>query len=431
MSKAKVLMVDDHPANLIALEALLEDFDIELLQASSGEDAIAILKEHSVAVMLLDVQMPGMDGYEVAEFMQREARTRLVPIIFVTAIDHDVKNSLRGYASGAVDFLTKPIIPSVLQSKVRVFLELDQKGRELTLSNQQLAQSLKEVERLKHHNELLLRSIGEGIVSLDRRGNIIFANPAAHTLLGELGSLIGTPLKERLASPAGERSVTALLEQCLQDKPWKETVSANRGGVHFPAQIMATPLKDDQGLIAGVSVAFHDATEYQRRETALRTESERDPLTGLVNRRGLERYLQRRLPYGAHRTAILYIDLNNFKPVNDQLGHRMGDQVLKEVASRFSAQVLNGDVVARIGGDEFCIVLSNDDPTEAAKTVITKLHAALNEPVTCKEQQLHIHISVGFAVGSDGDTVEQLIHIADMAMLEYKNNEEKAATRIA
>ena len=178
-SKPAVLVVDDQSANRIALEALLDDFDIELLQAASGREALDLLAQHDVAVVLLDVQMPGMDGYEVAREMQEQARTRAVPIIFVTAINRDMEHILHGYASGAVDFLTKPIIPEVLQSKVRVFLELDRRGRELSDANGALSRTLQEVERLKHHNELLLKSIGEGIVSLDRRGNIIFANPAA------------------------------------------------------------------------------------------------------------------------------------------------------------------------------------------------------------------------------------------------------------
>jgi diguanylate cyclase (GGDEF)-like protein/PAS domain S-box-containing protein len=425
VSKAKVLVVDDHPANLLALEALLDDFDIELLQASSGEEAITLLSQHTVAVMLLDVQMPGMNGYEVAEAMQRESHTRHVPIIFVTAIDHNVQHVLRGYASGAVDFLTKPIDATVLQSKVRVFLELDLKGRELSAANHLLEQSLREVERLKHHNELLLRSIGEGILSLDRRGNIIFANPAAHTLLGETGSLTGASLIDRLAGPAAERSVADLLDQCLLGNSWKQAVPARRGGVNFPAQIVATPLKDDKGLIAGVSVAFQDATEYQRRESALRAESERDPLTGLANRRGLERHLQRRLPYGANRTALLYIDLNNFKPVNDQYGHRMGDLVLKEAAERFSSVAESSDLVARIGGDEFCIVISSDNPKDSASTVATKLYDAFTAAIFNDDTHIHIGISVGIALGQDNDSVENLMDAADKAMLECKRSEDQ------
>ena len=243
-NKPAVLVVDDQSANRIALEALLDDFDIELLEASSGQQALDLLHDHDVAVVLLDVQMPGMDGYEVARQMQEESRTRAVPIIFVTAINRDIEHALRGYASGAVDFLTKPIIPEMLQSKVRVFLELDRRGRELSDANAALSRTLQEVERLKHHNELLLKSIGEGILSLDRRGNIIFANPAAHTLLGQTAPIIGDALLGHLVGNAAERNLEEMLKACLAGQRWTGTLPARRQNLNFPAELIATPLKD-------------------------------------------------------------------------------------------------------------------------------------------------------------------------------------------
>src|SRR6202042_1099169 len=127
----KVLLVDDTPENLVALEALLRRDGVELLKAASGAEALELLLVHEVSLALLDVQMPEMDGFELAELMRGAERTKHVPIIFVTAGSRDPSRVFKGYESGAVDFLFKPIDPHILRSKVDVFLELAQQRQEL------------------------------------------------------------------------------------------------------------------------------------------------------------------------------------------------------------------------------------------------------------------------------------------------------------
>ena len=126
-----VLIVDDTPENLVALEVVLEDVDCDLVTAGSGNDALAKLLKQEFALVLLDVQMPVMDGFEVAELMRANKRTANVPIIFVTANSRDDRNIKRGYQSGAVDYLFKPIDPMMLRSKVEFFLQLDRQKRRL------------------------------------------------------------------------------------------------------------------------------------------------------------------------------------------------------------------------------------------------------------------------------------------------------------
>lgn len=126
-----VLLVDDTPENLVALEVALEDVDCELDMAGSGNEALARLLRQEYALVLLDVQMPGMDGFEVAELMRANKRTAHVPIIFVTANSRDDRNVRQGYKSGAVDYLFKPVDPTMLRSKVEFFLQLDRQKRRL------------------------------------------------------------------------------------------------------------------------------------------------------------------------------------------------------------------------------------------------------------------------------------------------------------
>ncbi|MFJ8442236.1 response regulator [Kitasatospora griseola] len=131
VQKAKILLVDDRPENLLALEAILSALDQTLVRASSGEEALKALLTDDFAVILLDVQMPGMDGFETAAHIKRRERTRDIPIIFLTAINHGPHHTFRGYAAGAVDYISKPFDPWVLRAKVSVFVDLYQKNTQL------------------------------------------------------------------------------------------------------------------------------------------------------------------------------------------------------------------------------------------------------------------------------------------------------------
>lgn len=169
-----ILIVDDRSENLVALETLLERPDLQLLKADNGNDALKLLLKHDVALVLLDVQMPGMNGFEMAELMRRNRKTQSIPIIFVTA-NGDKRQLFRGYEVGAVDYLAKPIDRDVLLSKVKVFLELDRQ-------KQELEKQLLQIQQLKQQNEQLLHALGDGVIAVDASGDISFVNPAIQQL---------------------------------------------------------------------------------------------------------------------------------------------------------------------------------------------------------------------------------------------------------
>jgi signal transduction histidine kinase len=143
-----VLLVDDRPENLVALEAVLAPLNVTLLQASSGDDALRHLLTTDVSVILLDVQMPDIDGFETAARIKERERTRNTPIIFLTAISSQHEHVLRGYSTGAVDYLAKPIDPDILRAKVSAFVELDAKTRELERQGEALEATTRELERV-------------------------------------------------------------------------------------------------------------------------------------------------------------------------------------------------------------------------------------------------------------------------------------------
>jgi CheY-like chemotaxis protein len=140
--RAKILMVDDRPENLLALEAILGSLDLVLVRAGSGEEALRALLKDEFALILLDAQMPGMDGFEVATRIKRRSRTKDVPIIFLTAVEKDQSSSYRGYASGGADYISKPFDPWILRAKVQVFVDLWTAGRRLAAQAEFLRQQL-------------------------------------------------------------------------------------------------------------------------------------------------------------------------------------------------------------------------------------------------------------------------------------------------
>ena len=153
----KILLVDDRPKNLVALEALLEDLGQTLVKANSGRQALKQLLDHDVAVVLLDVQMPGLDGFQTAEMIRQRDRTKHTPIIFVTGISKDHDQVLRGYSLGAVDYIFKPIDPVILRSKVMVFVELFRSREEIKRQAELLLEAERERERERQKQRELRR----------------------------------------------------------------------------------------------------------------------------------------------------------------------------------------------------------------------------------------------------------------------------------
>ena len=150
----EILIVDDRAENLLALEAILERLGQKIVRAHSGDEALRLLLTHDFAVILLDVQMPGIDGFETARLIKSRERTRYIPIIFLTAISKDEEYIFEGYSVGAVDYMTKPFKPDILRSKVSVFVDLYQKQRQLATQAELLRESEKREIELRHVREI-------------------------------------------------------------------------------------------------------------------------------------------------------------------------------------------------------------------------------------------------------------------------------------
>lgn len=184
----KILVVDDRPENLLAIEGVLERPDLTIITATSGNEALGLVLEHHFALILLDVQMPGMDGFEVAELMRGSEKTRHIPIIFVTAINKEETHVFTGYEKGAVDYLFKPLDPLILRSKVNVFVELFKQRKQLQQSNVQLNRTVAELERVNQQ----IREQQKSIIEEERLKVLLqMAGATAHELNQPLMVLMG------------------------------------------------------------------------------------------------------------------------------------------------------------------------------------------------------------------------------------------------
>jgi len=181
---SKLLIVDDLPENLRALDALIRDEQRLVFQAQSGEEALSLMLEHDFALAILDVQMPGMDGFELAELMRSTSRTRNIPIVFVSAAGRELNYAFKGYETGAVDFLYKPLDPDAVRSKVNVFVTLDQQRREMQ-------RQMEALEAARREQEVLLRELNATQAELQRslRMRDEFMSLVAHELRTPLNTL--------------------------------------------------------------------------------------------------------------------------------------------------------------------------------------------------------------------------------------------------
>jgi diguanylate cyclase (GGDEF)-like protein/PAS domain S-box-containing protein len=424
--RQSILIVDDQPANLVALESVLSALNVDVVSATSGQAALGILLKQPVALVLLDVQMPGMDGFEVATLMRQRSKTRHIPIIFLTAINKDDEHVFKGYESGGVDFIFKPVDPHMLVSKVRIFLELDQRQK-------QLEEAMRRLDQLKTSNEILLRSVGEGIIGVSHEGVITFVNPAVEAILSfAAAELIGQPVYKTVIVSAqqGENASweeSRIFTSCAGGKAYHTDVGVFRaaGNRVIPVEYTSSPMHAPTGKFDGVVIVFKDITERRKIEEKLNYMAQYDALTGLGNRNLFSNALNNAITYSRHNQmpfALLFMDLDRFKQVNDTLGHDAGDILLKEVANRIRLCIRDADILCRIGGDEFTLILTGNSVETAAQRVSEKLINELSRSFEISGQEIYVGGSIGIVYYPEmGNDANELIKNADMAMYQAKH----------
>ncbi len=289
-------------------------------------------------------------------------------------------------------------------------LLIEERTSEIRVKNSELEKVVRELEHLSREKELILNSVGEGIFGLDLEEQITFCNPAAESMLGYArGELIGQDYKILLTA----------------DDNLKDNVKFHKkDGSAFSVEYGRSSIKED-GKVIGEVVTFRDVTKRKQMEEEIRYLAYYDNLTDLPNRVLLEDMLNQEITNAKklkQNLAVLYLDLDRFKLINDSLGHSYGDILLKDVANRLTNSVPPEAIVSRQGGDEFMIILPNLQRNNEVAKLVGKLGVAFAEPFSLKENEVNIKASIGISLyPEDGNTAEILIKNADAAM--YKSKE--------
>jgi two-component system cell cycle response regulator len=442
---ARVLVVDDILANVKLLEARLQAEYFEVLTANSGQQALDVLARERVDVILLDVMMPGMDGFETCRHIKSNHATHHIPVVMVTALDQP-SDKVLGLESGADDFLTKPVDDIALVTRVKNLARLKMLNDEMIMRASTGKQmgipddgSFARALSARSGRVLLVddhpRSAAR-LLEVLSKGNDAFAERDAHTALLKLAESNFDLLVVSLSLQGSDG-----LRLCSQVRSLERTR-------HLPVIILVEP-GDEARLLRGLDMGINDylMRPIDRHEllARVRTQIKRkrhsdflrhrlaesvelsitDALTGLHNRRYMEGHL-RTLVSEAIRTSgklsMLVADIDHFKNVNDTYGHDVGDAVLKEFAVRLKRNTRGVDLACRLGGEEFVIIMPDTDVARAYQ-VGERLRACVaadNFPIS-EDQSVRVTASVGIGtLERPDDTPETIFKRADNALYTAK-----------
>jgi len=448
-----ILLVNDDPGALFALRTVLGDLDTAIVTATSGEQALLRLLKQDFCVILMDVQMAGLDGFETARLVRQRPRSRDTPIVFLTSHRATDLDRTRGLELGASDYVFMPVAPEVLKAKVQAFIDgargpcpappvrgaiaaqalsaaLDREHDDVTsLKGTDGADAALRRHTGSHADEneaerLILEHAGDYVALLDAHGAWRYASPSYRSEFGAGAQPSGQYLD--IVHGADRERVRALLDHPPPGGAhWRLQYRVN-GRSERQFETDANLIRAANGALAQLVLISHDITERKEMEAYVLHQSFHDSLTGLPNRLLLHDRLgqatsQRERLHA--QVAVLFLDLDHFKEINDTLGHAAGDRLLQVVTERLVASVREGDTVARVGGDEFVVMLVELHQLADAALVADKILASVSSSCQIEGSELHVTPSIGLAIfPEDGADTDTLLRNADTAMYHAKRN---------
>ncbi|HRP24255.1 MAG TPA: EAL domain-containing protein [Thauera sp.] len=408
----RILVADDDPTARLLMQATLEKAGFAVTCAQDGEEAVQRFAEHPFDLVMLDADMPRLDGFGACAALRRQAG-EVLPIMMVTGME-DSASVEASYQAGATDFIAKPINWALIGHRVRYLLRTAQAAHALRAANARHAGMLDAIP------DTLLRIQGEDCIVEARAGNTEGGAP--------LDIVSGQSLSAAFSADVGQRLRDAI--RAARETARPQTIDFARPAAdgstrHHEARLVT--IEDDEALCL-----LRDITERKDNEDRIFRLAYIDSLTGLANRQSFIERLERdirRARLSARRIAILFLDLDRFKSVNDTLGHDAGDSLLREAARRLREAVRPSDLVARsevefarLGGDEFTVLLPDIGRTDDALQVAERIRERMLEPFVLDGSTLSLTTSIGIAVfPDDGQDAGTLLKHADTAMYHAKD----------
>jgi diguanylate cyclase (GGDEF)-like protein/PAS domain S-box-containing protein len=418
----RILVADDEPTSRVLMQAALQKSGFEVMLAVDGNDALRQFRARHCDMVMLDVDMPGLNGYQVCAELRKAAGDEL-PIVMVTGMD-DIESIERAYESGATDFMAKPINWSLIGHRVRYLFRAY-----LALIDLRAAHA---------RNAAILNAIPDLMFEMDMDGRYLDCHsPRGDLLAAPAEALLGNTVADVMPAAAAAVCMAALREAHEKGfstgKQFELSVQAGRRWFELSVAHKAS----GPGEKARFIVLSRDITERKEAESRIFKLAYFDSLTGLPNRQFFLERLARDIGRAGHqgdKLAVLFLDLDGFKSINDTLGHGAGDLVLQWTAERLRAGLRPSDLVARtevvetevelarLGGDEFSVLLPNLGQSEDAMIVAHRIRTQMARPFDLEGREVVLTASIGIALyPDDGSDAETLLKHADTAMYHAKD----------
>ncbi|MGH8507435.1 MAG: EAL domain-containing protein [Gammaproteobacteria bacterium] len=440
-----ILIVDDNQPNRYLLERLLPANGYRVRSASDGAEALERLSEQSFDLVVSDILMPRMDGFQLCRAVKGDSRYRRIPFVFYTATYTDPRDEAFALSLGAARFIIKPQEPEHFIDMLREVIKQRVAGELATPQvplnddivhlkeyNARLVRKLEDkmlqLESQKERYLVTLASIGEGVITTDVEGRISLLNHQAERLTGwSEAEVQGLPLQQvlkiiRAHQPAADEPLARLLAEdrlgALCTAVDEHAILLRRDQEALAISVSATPIRNNGGKLYGAVFVLRDISDKREMVKRMTYQATHDALTGLINRTELEHRLERILSANASdaQHALLYLDLDQFKVVNDTCGHAAGDELLRQITMQLRSKVRKRDTLARFGGDEFGVLLEYCTVTQALRIADDLRGAVSDFRFVWQDRTFAIGVSIGLVpIPAAANSLTQVLMAADSA----------------
>ncbi|MFT4712786.1 MAG: diguanylate cyclase (GGDEF)-like protein/PAS domain S-box-containing protein [Candidatus Azotimanducaceae bacterium] len=420
-----VLIVEDEKAQRESLQEMISMYGYEVETAGSGEQAIELMGSMSFDVLLLDLNLPGLSGFDVIEFVIAQQLDSKIIVVSGEASFGSARQALK---QGAYDFLRKPYAPDELLNTMKNAAY----KKELEHDHNLIGSKLKESEYL---HRFIVDHSPDIVFMLDSEGRFTFLNDAIYQTLGyNKSELIGHHYSEIVFGASADDAKYVFTERRSDDRKSSNVEIqlkslGEHGAKFFDTSSMSVTLNHHEltnDVFQGTYGVARDVTEKKRAQEMIRFQAYHDLLTKLPNRALMEDRLGIAITQAnrnRQNLAVMFLDLDRFKWVNDTLGHAMGDRLLQSVSKRLEKCLRKGDTLARFGGDEFALILPQLQRHKDAETIAKKILSEFREPFVIDKHELFVSASIGIAVFPEaGENADALIRSADLAMYCVKDS---------